>query len=623
MLDGGTVVGGYSIERVLGRGGMGVVYRARHVATGRDVALKVLADELRRDPEFVARFEREGRLQASLDHPHVVTVYEAGSSEHGLYLAMRLVEGATLAELMRRRDLDARRALAMLGQVAAALDAAHDAGLIHRDVKPQNVLVAEGGDAYLGDFGLTRLGGATAITATGRLLGTVAYIAPEVIRGAPATAAADRYAFAAMAFECLTGTVVFPRETEAAILFAHTSEPPPRASRRRAELPRTLDEVFARALAKEPGKRPQRAAALVETIGTALDKAGATELGPPPVAGAGALDATTVEPQRAGLATRRGRPSGRTALAALAAATLGALLATVLWLALDDDGAARPASGVPPPLAGTTVLGGDLAAPGRTLDCRGRAPTSASPGCTVISTRLPGRVLVVPEDGVIRRWAVRDARGEVRLSVVRPRGTGGFQVARSRNEFVDAAGVHVFATDLAVERGDLVGVVALPGSGYGARGVDGATTRRWVPNLAEGKPRDSRGQELLLRAELLPGVRPRVPESISGARAAGAEVGRVHARRRLRFTNGRRVEVALVALGDRLVLDEFLDGRRAARIEVPDFDPTAGRILTFDVYAEEGDPQQLGITVEYVRDESARILRHFYSAFPNELVLID
>ena len=258
-LQAGAVVGSYRVEGVLGRGGMGTVYSARHVEHGRQAALKLLASELSRDPDFVARFQREGRLQASLEHPHVVTVFEAGESEHGLYLAMQPVPGPTLAALMQERALDARRSLALLSQIADALDAAHAAGLVHRDVKPQNVLVGAADDAYLGDFGLTRLGGASGVTATGKLVGTISYLAPEVIRGADATPAADRYAFAAMAFECLTGNVVYPRQTEAAILFAHTSEPPPRASARRPELPSALDAVLERALSKDPAARPDSA----------------------------------------------------------------------------------------------------------------------------------------------------------------------------------------------------------------------------------------------------------------------------------------------------------------------------------------------------------------------------
>jgi serine/threonine protein kinase len=169
------------------------------------VALKVLAGDLSSSEEFVERFRREGRLQASLDHPHAVRVYEAGESEYGLYLAIRLFGGTTLGLLLQERAMDVARTIALLRQVADALDAVHAAGLIHRDVKPQNILVDESSNAYLGDFGLARVGSSAGMTATGRLMGTVAYLAPEVIRQG-GDAGDRRYSFAVTAFECLTGT---------------------------------------------------------------------------------------------------------------------------------------------------------------------------------------------------------------------------------------------------------------------------------------------------------------------------------------------------------------------------------------------------------------------------------
>ncbi len=156
MLEPGTTVSSYRIERVLGRGGMGTVFLARHVASGRRVALKILRDDREGDPEFSVRLAREGRAQASLEHPNVVTVYDAGESDHGVFLAMQLIDGPRLIDEIRERRLDVRRAMIVLAQVADALDAAHDAGLVHRDVKPHNVLVGPGDHAYLSDFGLTR-----------------------------------------------------------------------------------------------------------------------------------------------------------------------------------------------------------------------------------------------------------------------------------------------------------------------------------------------------------------------------------------------------------------------------------------------------------------------------------
>ena len=395
---------------------MAVVYSATQLDLDRQVALKVIADELSQSPEFVARFRREGRLQAALEHPNAVTVYEAGESVLGLYLAMRLIPGSTLALLMQERALDAPRALRLLGQVADALDAAHAAGLVHRDVKPQNVLVGDADDAYLGDFGLMRVGGAAGMTATGGLLGTIAYLAPEVIQGEEAVPASDRYAFAAMTFECLTGTVVYPRGTEAAVLYAHTSEPPPRASSRRRALPEALDEVFAKALAKDPAGRPSSARSFLDGVGDALKAADAVALEPPSFVGA-ALDAPTVEPL-ARMPPAPHRSSRRVWAWAAAAAVAGAALVLGAW-ALSGDGDAS-SSTVPSPLAGAVVLGSDLRQPGRTLDCRERAVSESAPECTIAQTKLPGATIVVPEDGVIRRWSVRSAHGELSLAGLRP-----------------------------------------------------------------------------------------------------------------------------------------------------------------------------------------------------------
>ncbi|MBN1530259.1 MAG: serine/threonine protein kinase [Thermoleophilaceae bacterium] len=608
---------------MLGRGGMATVYAAQQIEDGRRVALKLLADELSGDPEFVARFRREGRAQAALDHPHVVTVYEAGESEHGLFLAMRLVPGPTLAKLIHERALDSQHSLALLRDVAGALDEAHAQGLVHRDVKPQNVLVGDSDDAYLGDFGLTTVGGADGVTVTGRLVGTISYLAPEVIRGSDAGPASDRYAFAAMAFECLTGTVVFPRRSQAAILFAHTSEPPPRASGRRPELPPALDRVFERALAKAPGDRPESAVGLVDEIAEGLEHAGMAGLGPPPPPGAAALEDETAAPipvATPGASEHRRRSAAWLVAAVVAVAGVAAALGATLGG--DDE---RAASAAPATLPGVQVLGSDLAGPGQAVGCDGRRPRPRSRGCTIVQSALPGRSLVVPADGVIRRWAVRSARGELALAVVRPRGEDTFQVSRSRNEFVGNDGPHLFETDLAVERGDLVGLVVLSGSAAGVRaGVGGARTRRWIPELPFGRaPERGFPGELLLRAEYVRGGRQRVPDQLGEPEVASVRPGRVVRRVRARFKSGRPVETALVSLGDRFVLDQFLEGRRTARIDVPGFRPGDGRILTFGIYAPPTPADQLDLLIEYVRAESSRIEFHYFATFPREFEFIN
>ena len=183
---------------------MGVVYEARQVALGRTVALKILAGTLGMDPTFKERFRHEGRIQAALDHPHIVTIFEAGEWEDSLFIAMRLVRGPNLKEMIIARELEGARTLRILRPIAEALDSAHEAGLIHRDIKPQNILVGSRDRAYLADFGLTKGIDDAGLTQTGQFVGTIDYIAPEQIRGEQATSACDIYALAAVLYECLT-----------------------------------------------------------------------------------------------------------------------------------------------------------------------------------------------------------------------------------------------------------------------------------------------------------------------------------------------------------------------------------------------------------------------------------
>ena len=266
MLPIGTTLAGYRIDGVLGQGGMGTVYEATQLSLDRVVALKLLAAHLSNDMAFRARFRREGQVQARLEHPHVVTVYEAGETEQGLFIAMRLVRGRTLKDLINDRELDVPRTLKILAPVAEALDEAHGLGLIHRDIKPQNVLVGRRDHSFLADFGLTKGPTEASLTKTGHFVGTFDYISPEQINGQPASAASDIYSLAAVLYECLTGTVPFPRPVEAAVLYAHVSEPPPRPSERRPELPAELDEVIGRAMAKDPAARHASATELIEDV---------------------------------------------------------------------------------------------------------------------------------------------------------------------------------------------------------------------------------------------------------------------------------------------------------------------------------------------------------------------
>jgi hypothetical protein len=281
LLQEGTIVAGYRIDGVLGDGGMGVVYRATQLSLEREVALKVLSSDLGDDSGFRIRFQREGQLQAALDHDHIVPVYEAGQSEQGLFLAMRLIDGPTLKDLILARELDPRRSVRLLSQVAHALDAAHAAGLIHRDIKPQNILIGPGDHAYLADFGLIKAPAEAArLTGTGQFIGTIDYVAPEQIQGEPASAASDIYALAGVLYECLTGEVPFPKPNEAATLHAHVIAPPPKVTDLRPELPPAIDDVIARGMAKDPMARPPSATELMLVASRALASAPSI-VGPP------------------------------------------------------------------------------------------------------------------------------------------------------------------------------------------------------------------------------------------------------------------------------------------------------------------------------------------------------
>jgi serine/threonine protein kinase/CHASE2 domain-containing sensor protein len=261
-----AIVAGYAIERVLGRGGMGVVYSASQLALGRSVAIKLIAPGRAEDPVFRERFKVESRIAASIEHANVIPVYEAGEDDGLLFIAMRLVDGVDLAELLRREGaLSATRAARLINQLAGALDAAHARRLVHRDVKPANVLVThdEPEHIYLTDFGVAKeLGTGAGITQVDQWVGTLDYLAPEQIRGETITPSVDIYALTGVLYHCLTGTVPYPRETEAAKLWAHINAAPARPSSFAPSLPESLDAVIARGMAKDPAARYGRASEL-------------------------------------------------------------------------------------------------------------------------------------------------------------------------------------------------------------------------------------------------------------------------------------------------------------------------------------------------------------------------
>ncbi|HET8823255.1 MAG TPA: protein kinase [Thermoleophilaceae bacterium] len=261
----GTTFANYRVESLIGRGGMGVVYLARDLSLDRPVALKLIAPELAQDEQFRTRFLREPRLAASLDHPNVIPIYEAGEHEGQLYLAMRYVEGTDLKTTLEHDGkLAPDRTIELLAQVGSALDAAHERALVHRDVKPGNVLIDRSGHVYLTDFGITKQSGADS-TETGSIVGTLDYLAPEQIRGEPVDARTDCYALGCVLYECLAGTPPFRRGTEAETLWGHMQEdPPPLRGQPR------MDRVLRTGLAKGKDARYPTCGALIEAAADAL-----------------------------------------------------------------------------------------------------------------------------------------------------------------------------------------------------------------------------------------------------------------------------------------------------------------------------------------------------------------
>jgi hypothetical protein len=275
----GSELFGYRLEALLGRGGMGIVYKAYDSRLKRYVALKLIAPELSGDARFRERFLAESELAASLDHPNVVPIYDAVDAEGRLAIAMRYVEGTDLKRLLQTEPvLEPARALAICTQVAAALDAAHARGLVHRDVKPSNVLLDENEHVYLADFGLSRrLTDLEGRGDEGLSVGTPAYVSPEQIERGSVDGRADEYALGCLLYECLTGEAPFSRDAELAVLWAHVQEEPPAASEHNPDLPTEIDPVIATAMAKDP---EQRYATCTELVHAARDALG-VEQAPP------------------------------------------------------------------------------------------------------------------------------------------------------------------------------------------------------------------------------------------------------------------------------------------------------------------------------------------------------
>ena len=352
----GTIFAGHRIEEVIGGGGMGIVYRARHLALERERALKVVAPKLSADERFRERFKRESRLAAQVEHPNVITVHHAGEESGQLYLAMHLVDGVDLRSLVEASGpLDPARAVRFLAGIAAGLDAAHAKGLVHRDVKPANVLIERDGDAervFLTDFGISRFAGSgESLTTTGEFFGSVDYVAPEQIEGEPLDHRTDVYALGGVLHFLLTGQPPFPRDTELAKLFAHVNAPPPRPSEAVHGLPPAIDDVVAKAMAKRPEERHGSAGELAGAAAAALGEP-APALAPP----AAPRTPSTAGPADAAPTRRLRRAAPRRLSLAIGGLAAFAVAAGAAILILSGDGTSdSEAPAGPPPQRIATI----------------------------------------------------------------------------------------------------------------------------------------------------------------------------------------------------------------------------------------------------------------------------
>lgn len=367
----GTPFGRYHLIELLGRGGMGEVWRAHDTATNRTVAIKLLPPHLAQDATFVQRFRREAEAAAQLNSPHVVPIHDYGEIDGRLFVNMRLIEGRDLQQVLAEGPLDPARAVRIVGQVARALHAAHKIGLVHRDVKPSNILLDDDDFAYLIDFGIARGADQTRMTGTGSVIGSWPYMSPERLRAGQIDARSDVYALACVLYECLTGATPFPGENTEQQITAHFMEPPPRPSITDPNVPAALDSVIAAGMAKDPD---QRYATTVE-LASAADGAITTPMvrsaqnpstsaafvtsAAPPMPATEAADLTLDATQQATLpppspVDQRGRKRRRIALVSGAAviATIGVVLAVVL--AIGNGPANKPPDNPKPVAAANT-----------------------------------------------------------------------------------------------------------------------------------------------------------------------------------------------------------------------------------------------------------------------------
>jgi non-specific serine/threonine protein kinase len=341
----GSEFAGYRVEEVAARGGMGVVYRATQLRLTRMVALKVVTPALARDASFRERFRREWMVAASIDHPNVIPVYEAGEEDGVLFIAMRWVEGTNLRDLIDQGPLEPARAVNLVNQVAGALDAAHDRDLIHRDVKPANILVTGEDHVYLTDFGLTKHASSiSGLTKTGQWVGTVDYTAPEQIEDAPVSRATDVYSLGCVLFEALAGRAPYKRENDLATLWAHVYAPPPSLREAAPDVPPGLDDVVQRAMSKDPAKRYASAGDLARAALAAVG--GEAAPGPRPAAAGSTAGRRAVSKLRERRLPRRPHRRVLYGLGALLA-VVAAVTAVLIAGSGSDESTTESAGGVP------------------------------------------------------------------------------------------------------------------------------------------------------------------------------------------------------------------------------------------------------------------------------------
>lgn len=423
----GTLGSRYTLVEVLGTGGMATVWRARDEVLGREVAVKVLSPQYAADPGFLARFEREARHAASVSNPRLVTVFDSGIDRGTPFLVMELVTGQTLRQVLAEAGpLPAGQAVAIAAAVCEGLDAAHAAGLVHRDITPANIMLA-GGDVKILDFGIARADGTAAGTATGTILGTAAYLSPEQSAGYPAGPQSDLYSLGCVLFEMLTGSPPFTAESPVGIAYRQVHDDPGPPSARRPGLPASLDVITARLLAKNPADRPVSAAAARAGLLTALGPDGTAVLPVPP----GSVPGTP---------RQRWRPRrSETVLAATLAAALTALAVVLLTSPGSAGPAAAPAAhpAVTSPASHSPAARASQPSPPPSTPS-GTATTPALPPVAAAGAALVGDLQAGVADGQVTPKAGQNLFSQLRQLLFAPPGQSAQQIQNQYDQLVQA-----------------------------------------------------------------------------------------------------------------------------------------------------------------------------------------